>query len=416
MSPLYRFRPARWPAAVAAALWLCAAAPPGCPLLAVARGQAPDLQVLLVGDTEDPNIGPGCQKDLENMTRLFKDPESRPPGKTVSIAVFSASKQNFGQDQIEQHFKAMPVGPNTGVVFYFSGHGSYSSKVGHIMRVPPSAGAKRGDYPNQRVIDLALAQWKDFRQLVVVSDSCAPNIDEPPDRGGVPNIRSRPARVFDPSVIGMLFFENRGIVNINGCSEHQYAYGPANTGGLFTVGFLDALTKHKAGQLPGDQAPYGNGDGFLTWREFFPIVLESTENNYRAFIKEVKDNGDEVPKGPDNQPQLNQTPQAYHLLSLDPQKELAPRYRLGVGVVGKEGGGVLVKQVQPGSPAEKVFQEGDIILRIDKKTVRNQADFACLIDFAAQPKLTFTYLRSGSAANVDVTLQEVAPEQRKQKK
>src|SRR5262245_44713292 len=106
-------RLARWCAALCAVVWY-AAGPSAWPLLAVARGQAPDLQVILVADTDDLGIGPGCKTDLENMTRLFKDPEARPAGKTVSIAAFSGLNKKFGQDEVEQHLKSMPVGPNTG--------------------------------------------------------------------------------------------------------------------------------------------------------------------------------------------------------------------------------------------------------------------------------------------------------------
>jgi hypothetical protein len=405
--PRLRAIPAAW-----AVLFALAA----LPATAGAQG-APDLQVILVADTQDKNIGPGCQTDLDNMTRLFNDPDSRPAGKTSAVKVFSAANQNLGQDQIEQHLRTMPLASNTGVVFYFSGHGSYSAKAGHLMRVPPSPGAKNADFANGRVVAILLERKIPFRQLVILSDSCAPNIDErAPDRKDPPKGPPRVMpRNLDSSVMGMLFYDAQGFVNINGCSEHQYAYGPANTGGFFTAGFVDALDKHRGGKLPGDAPPNGNGDGFLTWREFFPMVVAATEGNYATFLTDLRNKGQSEPQGPLGQPQTKQTPQAYILVNLGPQKDLQPKYRLGVGVVGKEGGGVEVKQVLPGSPAEKYFKVGDIIRSIDKKTVRDQFDFACLIDYPASPTVSIAYQRNGAPAEASVNLQEVPPDQRKQK-
>ena len=397
---------------------LAAVSPLWTGVLAPVWGQAaPDLQVILVGDTQDASIGAGCLVDLQNMESLLRD---APKGKTVNVAIFSQKhKNNFAQDLVAQHLLTMPLGKHTGVIFYFTGHGSYSTQSGHLMSIPPTVGQANDRFANEQIAKLLAARKVNFRQLIIISDSCAPNVDarKANRRGKGPNAkRSQKRQPYDLDVVQMLFYDAQCVVSINGCSEHQYAWGPANIGGIFTVGFLDALARHRKNNLPGDRA-HGNGAGFLTWREFFPEVVASTENTYQSFLNQLRNDGAKAPHGPDDNPQTKQTPQVFVIKNFEPKRhpDLPPKYIFGAEMAKETGGGVRILKVLPGTPASKVFQPGDIVRKINKKSVRDIDDCEGIMDFLPDPMIAVTFFRNGQENTEQISLQVRSENERRKK-
>ena len=359
----------------------------GCGQRLVAQA-APDLHVLIIADVEDPGIGAGARVDLDRIEELFR--KHVPGGKTREIRTFFGKA--FLQEEVINHLMNMPLGEQTGVVLYFSGHGDYTPKDGHRMAIPTRSD-EEGRLPNEQIFRLLQQRRQSMRLVAVITDSCAPNVGLPPHRQTARSIGSavRAQNVLKP--VNELFYKAKGLVDINGCSEHQSAFGPAETGGFFTVGFVKALDDNSI-QLVDDL----DGDGVLTWNEFFGRAIRHTEDQFAAAVRRYG-----TLKGPDGRAQHTQTPQAFLLPSHPP----LGRFRLGVYADSAPKGGVSIKGVTAGTPASSFLQKDDIIVAINGKTVRSVSDFTCIMDYLPRPEIQVRYVRNGKEMAANVTMQMI---------
>nr|WP_296064653.1 trypsin-like peptidase domain-containing protein [uncultured Actinoplanes sp.] len=81
---------------------------------------------------------------------------------------------------------------------------------------------------------------------------------------------------------------------------------------------------------------------------------------------------------------------------------------LGVSVAAAENGGALVSSVTPNSAAAKAgIQQGDVITKVDGKTVSDSDDLVALVQAGAVgQKMTVTFTRDGAEKQATVTLAE----------
>src|SRR5271166_2487081 len=167
-----------------------------------------------------------------------------------------------------------------------------------------------------------------------------------------------------------LFLRPRGVVDINACTEGQVATGSDSVGGAFTAAWIE-LMSGEIEQLD------TTGDRVLTWREFFPSLVESTQRHWNdAYPPAQFPEGISVP-GSDI-PQKSQVPQAYSL----PKDPGDPKARTSFGVSVKNHSdrerrdGVIIIAVEQNSAAERMgLRNNQVIWAIDGKRVRTVFDF-----------------------------------------
>jgi hypothetical protein len=326
-----------------------------------AEAEEGKIYLLLAASNADSKIGPSCDVDIDNVEQFLM--QGSPPGRIVVDKLTDKTDPVLSPQSVVEYYQkrlAGRVGTDDAVIFFYSGHGAFDREQYHYMDL------STGPLPRLQVRDAILALRPQPRLVVVITDCCSfyKDIDKFPPRAAAPN----------PAVVEALFLRPRGIVDINACSEGQVATGNNQTGGAFTKAWVFEMGRELA-KLDVNQ------DGGLTWHEFFPQLIPTTNANWKdAHPDGVNLGGDVVQK--------TQIPQAYNLPT-DPS-DPKPRYSLGVSLLNAiEDGkriGVVVKAVAPGSPAEKLGLKPDVIIRkIDGKTIRTIRDFdMCLMTSAGK--------------------------------
>jgi hypothetical protein len=80
----------------------------------------------------------------------------------------------------------------------------------------------------------------------------------------------------DGKITRQLFFQHKGVIDINGCAKGLVSQGTLEWGGsLFTLAFI-----HLQAEDPGKLD--ANGDGFIEWREIFPPWVNLTQRINRG--------------------------------------------------------------------------------------------------------------------------------------
>ena len=75
-------------------------------------------------------------------------------------------------------------------------------------------------------------------------------------------------------------------------------------------------------------------------------------------------------------------------------QNLTPEIAQGLGL--KKSGGVVVAQVEPGSPADEGgLQEGDVIREINRKPVKNTQDFMQKLEKAKDQNTVLLFIQRG---------------------
>jgi hypothetical protein len=410
-----------------AALALLAAAGP-------AAAQAPDLHLVLVADTDEAaaNAGPSCKWAAEAVLDLVLD--GKPAGKTVQVKLFAgrravgqrlaaeaglpggAGPDNFAQDKIRDYLRAMPCGPNTRVVFYYMGHGAYAPEPGHVLMIPPTAGNARQSFATESVLRTIQEQNPNGKQvefLVTLSESCASPLPRPqlkPVRGRVPGqkLNDQPAQ----TAVRQLFFEARGVVQVNGTRQLDYGFfdNLTHTAPPFTFGLIRAIKDNDA-ELVDD----ADKDGFLTWREILPRVMERTRRRYEEIVAAFVGAGGDPAAMVQDDMAKRQVPQAFKLAQyapkgggLDPPR---PVLRSGITIERSLGlkdlGGARV--VSAVAPAADSIRPDDVIREVNGLTVRDAYEFESLLEFVLRDEQTLRLKVRRGGELVDVELTRVRP-------
>jgi hypothetical protein len=390
-------------------LWVRAAVLCGTALLTVCgflfAGSAcaqDTLHLLMAADTEADDIGDDCKSDVKRLKVFFSEDSNVPPGKQVKLTILSGPPQvgvpRFSHDAIIDYFKDLQKEPEynrktDSILFYYSGHGFYDPDKGHFLKTP-------GQMLFRSELRKAILDCKP-RFAAIITDSCEQVL---------PAFRlvAKGAKVDLFPTVDALFFQPVGFVDINACSQAQFAVGGNPAGGFFTNAFFDLIEKpvdvlaKLASSVPGAKQ-----DRVLTWREFFPLVAQKTNLNFKFGY--ANDGGCmDNPDAPGKR-QCSQDPQLSSLPERTPYDP--PDFKPGFAVVvlqnnGKDAG-LRVTAVDPGAPAEKAgLKTDDAILRIDNKSILSAMEFTCALNFGPVPgTIVVKYDRAGTTGEAKITLE-----------
>lgn len=316
----------------------------------VVQGQKIHL-VVAYDDTPEAGLGSDIATDKINMIDVF---QSNVPRRQLElIEISGASLKANGSQGVINTIRNLNVDRRRdSVVFYFTGHGKYDQKQGHVLVLPNRQTLVRNDL-EQAIRD------KEPRTLVTITDCCSVG-----PRALAANIR-RP-KGFPPTRIDPLFehlfFDFAGEFRFNS-SSMPTAENPKGQlsitrgdgkGSLFTYPFVEALRR-----------PEGKPRKIVSWVELINQVGTEVAEDFKQITKgkgiDTNNNGD-----PD---QFTQTVYAFMITP-----------RLGLRVQEKKGQ-LVVNQVVGLSPAFHAGLElNDIVTRVDGKAVKTEEEFSMAID------------------------------------
>jgi len=191
-----------------------------------AAGNEAKIHVLLVGDTNDPQIGQSVEADLGGMKSVFA---SNVVERQLRITTLSGHRVT--SRQILQAVGSLAIQPGRDtVVFYFSGHGAFDRGTNEQFLYP----ARRALYRSE--VRKAIQQLQP-RLTVLLTDTCSVYVERPPAV-----MAPAPAEETSP-LFQALFLEPRGLVDISATRPGEEARGDTN-GGYFSTVLRMSLFMH----------------------------------------------------------------------------------------------------------------------------------------------------------------------------
>lgn len=258
------------------------------------------LRALLVIDTRS-DLRDSVTADRRGMEGLLRAgvPESR-----LDLTILSDEQAT--PDNILAYYRNLTCRPSEALLFFYAGHGANDLRHGHYLALQAP---RHMDLLLTRAALRQAMQEKGAALVVLLTDCCSNILPMPtakPTRGKP----VEPPTDIQP-VLRCLFFQQRGVVDIT-ASTNDSSWGDDQHGGIFTR----TLARLMAGDL---KTLDSDGDGFVTWKEFFPILTRETEGTFVAWATERRTAGETVD-------QKSQTPRLFRLLPdapLEKQKDYA---------------------------------------------------------------------------------------------
>lgn len=256
------------------------------------------LHILMVFDTQTSELTRGLKIDEMRMRKLWQ--ETIPHGRYQLTVV---SGRNVKRATILGHLKGLRPTADEGVVCYFAGHGATDPVTRkHYFNLSSDRPLFRSEVVNA-------LQATGAPLVVLLSDCCSTperiknkNIIQIQQRGVTATARATvaatPARSLHPTIRALLF-EARGTVDVTAATGNP-SWSDVLKGGLFTRS-ISRMVRSTA------RTNDGNGDGRLTWKEFFPRLQRDTELLFKEWKKEM------VARGETGITERNQKPHAFSL-------------------------------------------------------------------------------------------------------
>jgi hypothetical protein len=237
------------------------------------------LHAILVFDTNDRDkiFNDSLRKDRDNLKSLF---ERAVPKDRTTMRVFQGSDAN--KRAILSYIKGLAVGPDEGLFFYYCGHGAIDKKSKkHYFQM------RLGEVYRDEVLD---AMKKKGAPLVVLLTDCCSSLADAKS----PPVMMDPGSLVTPKAISLkpavksLLFQARGTIDITAAAADTPSWSDPFQGGVFTRTFCNLVQNRQFGQLDKD------GDGLLTWKEFFDTLQPETNKVFKAWRKEMDPRGRHV--------------------------------------------------------------------------------------------------------------------------
>jgi hypothetical protein len=220
------------------------------------------VKALLLGDTEDPQIGQTVRVDLASVRLLLR---GMPHLATEDIQELSG--RDFTTANVLTRVRQLDVRPNDCLFCYISAHGAYSKLKADPT--DPSGGHFIACAAEELMRKTLLDQLKGKRaQLtVLISDAC--NVNADPDRAEFHRSMAVPRG--DNWVLANLFLDHTGVIDINASAKDQFAWSSVDLGGWFTNAFCQNCYPEQYQDVP-----------FVTWDVAVARVAEVTNKTFQS--------------------------------------------------------------------------------------------------------------------------------------
>jgi hypothetical protein len=229
------------------------------------------LRVLLAIDSNtDREMAASVNQDRAHMQALL---EENVPAARLHVDHLDGRKVT--REAILKYYRELKAAPDEALLFFYAGHGTIDPKLGHCLQ------PQMGKTPLVPRAEIRKAMEDRGAGLVVLlTDCCSTYLPTKP----VFMSRQPPPRVELHPVLRCLFFQHRGTVDITAAEEGMGAYSDDQHGGVFTRALV-GLLEGELNNLDRD------GDGFVSWKEFFPQLTEETEKKFKDFADQQRADG-----------------------------------------------------------------------------------------------------------------------------
>ena len=227
--------------------------------------QVADLKVLLVIDTNASRVGgadavmrPAMTANLKHIQDVLGEVELANPDKfrgKMSVTVLQGN--DVTPENIRRHYQSHRSIYNSGLFFYYSGHGATDPKRGHYLATS-GGNIFRGELRG-------LMNDTAAKSIILASDCCSSFADFTPPP------RRKPASW---KAFNNLFLENEGFVDFTAATRGEFAWVNSVEGGMFTRAFTNYLCE------PPEKIRLNGEPGVVGWDDFFSRVESATNDNF----------------------------------------------------------------------------------------------------------------------------------------
>lgn len=325
------------------------------------------LHAMIVSDTSPwANWGRFLPSVTMDSASMFSLCATNVPERQLEFHPYEISENALGDPRrIAEFIQDVRVAANDTLLFYFSGHGGNDDRGQYLA----FAGGRL--YRDEL---RALLKQKGARLTVIITDCCNQRLDG--EDFAAPSMDMEPPPAVTP-LFRSLFFEPRGLVDINSSSPGEAAFfaplgGPpeAPIGSLFTIQVANFVYRFRQQRT--------------TWEHF----MRSVSLNVHLAFRSGYPNGAVGSKG--GKFQSDQNVYAYEYPGM-PAKQ-GPRS--GFTVRDSQNQGAVITQVRAGFPASQVYdlsaqryvalQPGEVIVAANNLPIRTVAEIVAVIKNSPQ--------------------------------
>jgi hypothetical protein len=222
----------------------------------------------------DKNFNDSLRRDMRSLDDLFKRavPEGRFTRRVLQGAEVNRKAILAAVDKV-------PAGPDDGLLFYYCGHGAIDKKTRrHYLQL------RSGDVFRDEV--LAAMKRKGCPLTVLLTDCCSTLASAKP---AAPEVSlTTPKGIVLQDKVRSLFFQARGTIDITAAAADTPSWSDPFHGGVFTRTFCGLLLDHQFSALDKD------GDGAITWPEFFRTLQPKTNTAFQTWRRKMDPRGEYV--------------------------------------------------------------------------------------------------------------------------
>lgn len=253
------------------------------------------LRVLMAIDTGSDDLREDVKRDRENMEELLRTHIPRERYKIDEI--LDGSRLN--RTAVLKHYENLKTGPNEALLFFYAGHGALTKDNVHCLFPQQKERMSQKERLSTAIprLDVRKAmEAKGAGLVVLLTDCCSTRLPLKLDK-----IVKRPAvgKVVIHPAMNHLLYQHRGTVDITAAAEDEGSWGDSTQGGIFTRSLVRLLENDL-------KALDRDGDRFLTWKEFFPLLEKETNAGFQRLAENARGRGQEIP-------QTTQKPRSYSL-------------------------------------------------------------------------------------------------------
>jgi hypothetical protein len=260
------------------------------------------IHVVLAVDT-DSDLADSVRIDLDRVRGMLEDAL---PRERFEIKEFTGRELTRANLLAHVRDPRLKVGPDSGLVFYYGGHGAIEPGTGHYLKL------KHGPVMMRSELRQAMEARKPGL-VVLLTDCCSTHIripKPPPTFGDALDPKALPELKRMKPVFRSLFYQARGTVDITAATDNA-SWGDDDDGGIFTRTLCRVLYKDLR-ELDRDR------DGVVSWKEFFPVLQAETDATFQTWAARMRRNRESVPA-------VRQKPFAFALVAAPPvQVVVAP--------------------------------------------------------------------------------------------